>query len=284
MLANWVKQAVSAGGTGNLTLGSADSGHLTLDTAVGQGPRFVYSIEDGSDREIGIGYLSASTTLVRSTVLETLASGTLDRTSPSALDVTTAAKVMIAGSAHNMMGAYIEAPYPAAIEGICSMGQVDETGVTVTSHAGAVCAMPFWWPASKMVSQATIYVGTAAAGATARIGIYSISSTGKPAILLKEFTDAATMDCSTTGAKVATPSAPVWLPAGFYYLGFQASSASVGVKASQYSPSGLFLGASSSGARHTGLYRYASYGALAADETSSTWEINASVKMTAWLK
>lgn len=284
MLANWVKQAVTAGGTGNLTLGSADTGFIDLNTAIGQGPRFPYVIEDGNNREAGIGYLSASTTLVRETVLETLVSGTLTRNSATAINATTSAKVMVSNSAQGVLGAYKAGFYANNIPGMCSMGMVDETGTNSASHGGYLIQMPFWWAASKMVSMASIHCATAAAGATARIGLYDIANNGNPGVLLQEFTAATQMDVSTTGVKTAQVATPFWLPAGFYYVGFQCSSATPAFKGAMYSPAGLFLGVSSSGTRSTGLYRVRTYAALPSDESSGPYSADSSLRLTTWVK
>ena len=67
-VADWVKDTTSTTGTGNLTLsGTAAAGYVTFFAAFGLHVRFPYVIwTDGStEREAGIGYLSAATTLVR---------------------------------------------------------------------------------------------------------------------------------------------------------------------------------------------------------------------------
>lgn len=64
-----VKDTTTTTGTGNITLsGSAPTGYQTFANAYATGTPFMYCIEGGSEWETGIGYLSASTTLVRDTV------------------------------------------------------------------------------------------------------------------------------------------------------------------------------------------------------------------------
>lgn len=283
MLANWAKQAVSSGGTGNLTLGPASAGHVTLDTAMGQERSFVYVIEDGNDREVGLGTLSASNTLVRSTILETLVGGTLTRSSPSAINVTTSALVMIAGAAQNTVGAHHGQAYPASgIEGICSMGQTHETGGSQMLTANYLYFCPYWWPVSKLVTQAGVWCHTAAASSTARLGIYSVAANGKPGKLITEFTTSAQIDVSTTGAKTTSAPTPFWLSSGFYYIGM-ASNGSPSFRCPLYSPAGLFLGVDSSGAANRGLCRAYLYAALPSDETSQV-QTQAGYRMSVWLK
>lgn len=284
MLANWAKQTVSSGGTGNLTLGSASTGHITLDTAMGQNCSFVYVIENGSDREVGLGTLSASTTLVRSTILETLVSGTLTRSSPSAINVTTSALVMIASAAQNTVGAHHGQAYPASgIEGICSMGQVNETAGNQAVLSNYLHFFPFWWPVSKLVSQAGVWCHTSASSSSVRLGIYSIAANGKPGKLITEFTTSTQIDASTTGAKTISAPTPFWLPSGFYYVGMVGSAGSPAFRCPNYSPSGLFLGVDSSGTANLALYRSFTYAALPADETSQT-QVQAGYRMSVWLK
>lgn len=75
-----VKDTTTTTGTGNLTLsGTAPTGFVNFNTAfgTGSGNTFQYVIDSsgGSEWEVGIGYLSASTTLVRSTILASSNSG-----------------------------------------------------------------------------------------------------------------------------------------------------------------------------------------------------------------
>ena len=72
-----VEDTTTSTGNSNLTLsGTAPTGRVTFNTAFGNGGvearRFAYVIQssDESEWETGIGYLSASTTLVRETVMQ----------------------------------------------------------------------------------------------------------------------------------------------------------------------------------------------------------------------
>ena len=104
MLANWVKQATATTGTGTMTLGSAETSYVTFGDQFNDGDVVYYSIEDGNDREIGIGtYTVAGTTLSRDTVLETLVSGTFDNTSPAAITLSGSAIVSVSGSSYSQL-------------------------------------------------------------------------------------------------------------------------------------------------------------------------------------
>lgn len=198
MLANWVKQPVVSGGTGNLTLGGAATGYVAINTAIGLGPRFSYVINDGSNRETGIGYLSAETTLVRETVLETLASGVYDNTSPAALDVTTSANVVIAPVASQLGGQ----PYS-----ICgdynNDGYIMDAGALGSTTLNAVAVnriymMSFYLPCRAEVAGMGFEVTSAAAG-NAVAGLYQAVSRAS-AIKIAQTGEMAT---GTTGVKTA---------------------------------------------------------------------------------
>lgn len=81
--ADRVKETATTTGTGDFTLAGASTGYRTFNSGFGVGPPFYYCIEavDGSgvptgDWEVGIGWLSASTTLVRNQVLSNSAGTT----------------------------------------------------------------------------------------------------------------------------------------------------------------------------------------------------------------
>jgi hypothetical protein len=69
--ADRVKDTTTTTGTGSLTLsGTAPTGYVNFNAAFGTNMYFHYTISSsgGSEWEVGTGYLSASTTLVRDSV------------------------------------------------------------------------------------------------------------------------------------------------------------------------------------------------------------------------
>lgn len=64
-----VKETTTTTGTGAVTLAGASTGFQSFNTAFAVGPGFYYTITDNTDWEVGLGHLSASTTLVRDTVM-----------------------------------------------------------------------------------------------------------------------------------------------------------------------------------------------------------------------
>ena len=66
-----VKDSTSSTGTGDITLsGSAPTGFQTFANRYAVNQTFTYAIVGGAEWETGEGYLSASTTLVRSAVAD----------------------------------------------------------------------------------------------------------------------------------------------------------------------------------------------------------------------
>lgn len=72
LVADLVEETTTSTGTGNLTTaGASDVGLRTINSAIGTDIRFPYAIgqDDQSEWETGIGYMSASTTMVRERVI-----------------------------------------------------------------------------------------------------------------------------------------------------------------------------------------------------------------------
>lgn len=71
-LADRVKETSTTTGTGDFTLDGAESGFQSFNAAIGTSIDFLYAIvhQSAAEWETGVGSLSASTTLVRTTVIE----------------------------------------------------------------------------------------------------------------------------------------------------------------------------------------------------------------------
>lgn len=104
MIANWVKQLTATTGTGAITLGDNVSRFISVGDAFSDGDELHYTIEDGNNRESGIGtYTASGTTLSRDTVIETLVNGTFDNTSPTAITLSGNAVVSVSGTTHSLL-------------------------------------------------------------------------------------------------------------------------------------------------------------------------------------
>jgi hypothetical protein len=88
MIKDRVKDTTTTTGTGNITLaGSAPTGFQTFNSAFSTNVEFMYAIAGGAEWELGIGILSASTTLVRALVLSSSNAGSLVNFSAGTKDV-----------------------------------------------------------------------------------------------------------------------------------------------------------------------------------------------------
>ena len=79
VLADRVQDLTSTTGTGTVTLaGTPPAGYQSFGAAIGNGNTTYYTINGGSEWEVGIGtYISASTALSRDTVLSSSNNGNL---------------------------------------------------------------------------------------------------------------------------------------------------------------------------------------------------------------
>lgn len=218
---NWARTTTTTTGTGDLTLSSV-SGYPTINDVVGQGQRFAYAILDdstGAPLEAGIGYLSASTTMVREKVTETYSSSTYDNTSPATLSLASGTKrVIVTGLTRSVM-----APLPyigsgagyKAVSNAALIGAVGSGSYNDQDTSGRLNIFPWIHEYGGEIDAFIINCTTAGSGGTIlRIGLYRVGSDGNPAGLIVE---SGSISVSSTGAKTSTFTAFV-LPPGHYWL------------------------------------------------------------------
>lgn len=85
-----VKDSTTTTGTGSLTLsGTAPTGYMDFNAVFGTNKYFFYCIstQDGAEWEVGRGYLSSSTTLVRDKILSSSNSNAVVSLSAGTKDV-----------------------------------------------------------------------------------------------------------------------------------------------------------------------------------------------------
>ena len=86
-VADRVKETSTTTGTGNVTLAGAASGFQTFNAAFGTNVAFHYAIVLGTEWEVGEGYLSGASTLVRDEVTASSNSGAAVNFSAGTKDV-----------------------------------------------------------------------------------------------------------------------------------------------------------------------------------------------------
>jgi hypothetical protein len=134
MYIDWIKQKVSGSpGTGNITLGSAVTGYIALadDSRVTEGSLVHYTIEDGANRERGVGTYSAiGPTLTRTKVLAKIESNIHTESPGTPLTLTSGAVVSCSAVSTplNHRGAFI---YNSAVQSIANT-----TWVSLTFNSG----------------------------------------------------------------------------------------------------------------------------------------------------
>jgi hypothetical protein len=222
--ANWAKATSTTTGTGDLTL-SGVTGYPTFNDVYGTSRRFPYAILDNSNPprpiEAGIGYLSASTTLVREKVLSTYSASTFDDISPSA--------VSLAAGTYNI----VTPPLAEGLLNACKSGHrlaspgyqkisysqhytIHNTSSTgYTAVANRLIFTPFWLTSSVECDALAVRCGTGVASTNVRIGIYDVTPEGHPGKLLGETGSLATTTSSTD--VIGTLGATVRLQPGWYF-------------------------------------------------------------------
>jgi len=218
MLANGIKQTSATTGTGNLVL-AAVAGMPKFSDVFGLNAPFSYTLVDSNGLfiEAGIGYLSDATTLVRPRVTATFIGGAYNGASPSAANL--AGTTTIIGTPH---AATLESMLPTVDKVSASVARyVQSAGrnmnqTTVSLAALRVYYIPFLLKTGSPIVSLMLSVGTAAAaGSTARLGIYAMTENGYPGQLLAT---TGALDVATTGQKVGTLATPVNLPPGWYVV------------------------------------------------------------------
>lgn len=247
-LANWARVTTTTTGTGNLTL-SAVTGYPTLNDVVGTNRRFHYAIlldSDGTPIEEGIGYLSASTTLVRERVTATYASSTYDDTSPSAVSLAAGTyRVISSGGADAIQGAALNVNRNAslALQKVVHsehllFGQSSSTGYTMV--ANRLVIVPFKLGTRVECDALCLRVGTGVAATNVRMGIWDEQADGHPGRLLGE---TGALASTTSGSDViGTIGSVITLQPGRYFTGVVSDGAPAVGRAAQSGELYAFLG------------------------------------------
>ncbi len=238
MLANRVKETTTTTGIGNLTLAGAATNFQSFNTAFGTTRKFCYWIIDNTNNvwETGIGYLSASTTLVRETVLDN-SSGTT-----SALTLAAGTKTVIALPSEAILPQ--SCPYlrsdATAGKILSSAHHLITASASYTVTANQLILFPAYFDVSSVLTNFVLNISTAVAASKARVGLYEVDADGEPGALIVQSAD---IDTTTTGVKTPTIASLAWVPrwcyvgvmanaaVGFYAYGTRLSNGPVGLNA-----------------------------------------------------
>lgn len=103
-IANWVRQNTSTVGLGSLVLTDVVQSFIRFSAAFANNDKVFYSIVDGNDRENGLGtYISASNSITRDVIFETLVNGAYTSSSPTAISLTGSAVVSVMPTTQSLL-------------------------------------------------------------------------------------------------------------------------------------------------------------------------------------
>ena len=223
MQASWVRETTSTTGTGTINLGGAASGFLAFSDAFVSGDVVPYVIEDGNNRETGIGTLSSGLpwTLSRDQVLEKLESGVFSQWPATGINLSGSATVAIAPASQSSLDPFKTYLHSASVydlgDLIANEGLVN-TGVT----ADRLHLYPVLLLRPRKIGSLMCNVATADPAATiSRVGIYKPDSAGMPKTLIAE----ASVDVTSTGVKETSLGSAQYLNPGVYYMAFATDGA-----------------------------------------------------------
>jgi len=217
MLANWVKQSTSTTGTGTIALGSAEAGRIAVGDAFADGDTVRYVIEDGNNREEGMGvYSSSGPTLTRAVVIETLVSGTYDRTSPAAINLSGSATVSCAATANSFLPLMPVTPSPVADIHIDAFVAGTNLSYDATANRLAYTSFTLLHRLEGVIRFGVPRMTAVGTAAKFRLGIYTMGSDGRPDQLIAQ-----TGDITPTAAySVSATVASFDLEPGTYFIAY----------------------------------------------------------------
>lgn len=222
MLANWVKETTATTGAGTINLGGAVAGFIAFSAAFPSGATVLYSIEDGGNRETGLGILTSGSpwTLARTTVFETLVSGTYNGAPSSGINLSGSAVVSINDAVQGFGPNSLTYPSPSLANavlrppGVLTYGNDGKGGGEFTATAGRIVCMPFTAYTPLKMTAIGASISTLSAGGLFRVGLYTRTYDNKVGNLI---VDSGNLSTSATGQVFATLGSTLYLPAGRYF-------------------------------------------------------------------
>lgn len=213
MYSDRIKETSTTTGTGNLTLAGAATGFKTFNTAFSTNEPFNYFILHDTDNtwETGIGYLSASTTLVRNTITDN-SSGTT-----SAINFASGGLTVIASPNSASLGYYPSYAFNHP-DGRCVRSDIGDYNFTTTQTltADRTYAHPFRCTAGMLVDQGKIEVTTFGTG-NVKAAIYRLDQSGNARHRVASFITNTFSTATSNGIKTASiDEGEMYFPPGDY--------------------------------------------------------------------
>ena len=214
-VANRVWETSATTGTGSLTLAGAVANYQTFNSGYGTDVSFSYWIDnEAGDWEAGVGHLSASTTLVRDTILDNSA-GTL-----VALSFTGDLQVFVQRSAQysdfyarrnssaiNFAEGWYISPH------LAGDSLVDATNI----NANKVYLVPFWWDGGVITEMSTKFATTINSSTKFRLGVYHCEPDGDAGGLIGQTGNLTPVINTVVEGSLASP---INLAAGWYFTAY----------------------------------------------------------------
>lgn len=253
MFGNWVRTTTTTTGTGDLTLSSV-SGYPTFNDVFGTSRRFYYTIlndSDGTPLEAGIGYLSASTTLVREKVLATYSSSTYDDTSAAALSLAAGTKRVICSTEAGAMSINALNVNSSATTRVVSPIMPGSAGsLAVTTNR--CYYIPFVISTPRELDAIVFRVSSGSGTTQAKVGIYTATINGKPGDRIDQSAFQST-GTGASGTRVTATLTQRRYPPGLYFLAFASDGApTINSPSSSVHQGAPLLGADSTGVQMIG--------------------------------
>lgn len=213
MIGNGAKATTTTTGTGSVTL-SAVTGYPQFSDVFAVGDIISYFIQDGNNWEWGYGTLASSSSLARTYVEATYASGTFTRAPGTGLTLSGNPATVGATLIESDKSIGMRPGTPSDVmHQMWSGGGDFSTAQAVTANYIAVTALCI--PHAKYSGMKCNVTVAGGASQTGRLGVYRMDTGLAPA---NGFANAAliaegnaTIDLSTTGAKSVTFASPVFL-------------------------------------------------------------------------
>ena len=185
--ANWVQETTVTAGTGTITLAGADTGFVAFTQVFTDQSVVVYAIENGDNRENGIGtFTTSGTTLARTFVRETLVGGVFDDTAPSAITLSGTSIVYLAPLTDAMdqrMPPISGRFYGSDLQSLNGENQ------NILLVADDLYLIPFVPAYPGNYDRIALFVDAPLVASNTRMGLYTVDLAGVPVELIVETAD-----------------------------------------------------------------------------------------------